>query len=144
MGNITIRSKIVKEWAAIVGDSLAAVSQPVFLKNMTLFVYVYQGIWVDSFLFQQKEILKAISKVVGPNVVDRLYFQIKEQSKETPRKKERKVVQSRMVLLPDHEIRELEDRLPEIQDGELKQIVWRVFLKERARSYRNFSEKMNR
>jgi hypothetical protein len=142
MGDIVTRSKIAKNWPDIVGDSLSRVSRPVFVKNRTLFVDVYPWIWIDSFLFQQKEILNAVSEEVGPNAIERLYFQIREPTGQIP-KKERPAPKSRMVLLPDHEIRELEDRLPEIRDGELREIVRRVFLKERARFYRNLSGRLN-
>lgn len=140
LGNMIRETRISKGWRNIVGDGLSRVSRPAFLKNRVLYVDVFQAIWVESFLFHQADILKSIEALLGPGTVNRLYFKIRVGPEKSAPPRRAKSHGLWKAVLPSHEVREIENSLPGIQDEELRGIVRRVFLKERSRHYKGFLE----
>jgi hypothetical protein len=53
--------KVLEQWETIAGSRLSALSQPIFIRNKTLFVVVENSVALQEMIYSKQNILKNIN-----------------------------------------------------------------------------------
>jgi predicted nucleic acid-binding Zn ribbon protein len=68
------RHALLADWAELVGEQIARVTEPQRIDNGVLFVHVTTAPWRAELSLKRMDILKKLNKAVGANVVRDIRF----------------------------------------------------------------------
>ena len=72
------QASVVPEWAALVGEQIAAVTEPLMITaDGTLFVAVRTNSWMTELSLMEPELLRALNVKEGRPPVQKIRYQIK-------------------------------------------------------------------
>ena len=128
LGNVVALVALQRNWAAIAGSQLAAVSHPVRFRWGELLISVSNAIWLQQMTFYQAQLRRNIRSVVGDVKVSSLRFVLAYASDEPsrPRTSTEGVTQQPELLTADEEHRVWEGTAC-IADAELREAARRAW-----------------
>lgn len=69
-----------KRWPELVGPSVSAVSEPVSLRNGTLYIWVKNAAWMQQLVFARDQIKNTLNQKLGENVVQAVQLTLDRRS----------------------------------------------------------------
>jgi predicted nucleic acid-binding Zn ribbon protein len=75
------KEKILSAWDEIVGEPIASVSRPSYIKGKKLFVCVSDSMWLQELKFLEGMILDKLNQYVGERLIEGIYFKIDTEGK---------------------------------------------------------------
>jgi predicted nucleic acid-binding Zn ribbon protein len=71
------QASVVPEWPALVGDSIASVTEPLFIaRDGTLFVAVQTNSWMSELAMMERQLLQRINEGSGRSRVARIHWRL--------------------------------------------------------------------
>jgi predicted nucleic acid-binding Zn ribbon protein len=118
---------IFPAWRKIVGENIAAQTQPCFIRNRILFIDVSHSTWIQQLQFLKPKLLENIKEFLGENLIEDVRFRL---GKVNPQPSFRKASHIREEKRLDRETSQLiEDLLKSIDDEEVKKLLRNIFIK---------------
>ncbi len=120
-------------WNNVVGEHVSRHAQPDFMKNKILFVKVSSSPWMQQLHYMGMGIVEALNKRLGTHIIEEIRFKLGEvdpqwKSTTTP------LQSSNPIPSPGKGIsKEIRKSLSPIRDGQMKEILGRVILKDLRR-----------
>ena len=68
---------LLRDWAAVVGDQLAAHSRPLTLRGGTLTIAADEGAWATQLRWLEADLLRSLEAALGPAVVTRVSVRVR-------------------------------------------------------------------
>ncbi len=120
-------------WNSVVGEHVSRHAQPDFMRNKILFVKVSSSPWMQQLHYMGVGIVEALKKRLGTHIIEEIRFKLGEvdpqlKSTTTP------LQSSNPIPSPGKGIsKEIRKTLSPIKDGQMKEILGRVILKDLGR-----------
>ncbi|HUU50049.1 MAG TPA: DUF721 domain-containing protein [Nitrospinota bacterium] len=68
--------RILDIWDKVVGEQIAAVTRPGYIKGKTLYIFVRDSIWLQELKFLERMIIEKLNNKVGGKIIENIYFKI--------------------------------------------------------------------
>lgn len=68
--------KILDIWDKVVGEQIAAVTRPGYVKGKILYIFVRDSIWLQELIFLERMIIEKLNNKIGDNIIESIYFKI--------------------------------------------------------------------
>jgi predicted nucleic acid-binding Zn ribbon protein len=69
-----LRWKLWKKWPEFVGPTMAAVSEPVALRNGVLSVWVKNAAWMQQMVFLKQQMRKTLNQKLGEDLIHEIHL----------------------------------------------------------------------
>lgn len=119
------RNEVVRRWKEVVGPAVAKMTNPVEVKNRTLYVEVRDSVWLQQMVYVKESVRRALNEAIGEEVLDRVYFRqadgtIRPEGEEdiVQRSEEEERRKRSVTHIPSPV--EAEEELTKIQDTEVR------------------------
>lgn len=120
------------QWRDLVGEQVAAHSEPIRLNFKHLLVMVDNPAWVHHLTFLKPELMEKIRRFLGKETVTEIRFKVGSLSKSSPSPSLSPPVRPLRILLDEEEAALVEEYLRPLQDPALKErmrsLITRSFL----------------
>lgn len=128
--------KVKEAWLDAVGESIARRSGPTELAKGTLYVVVESPTWLNELRYVEKDIVTRVNdryRELTPGTTDSPVKRLSLRAGTVPTLPKRKVKKSEPLPEPTaDEERDVDDRLKDVTDPELREAARRMLLAERA------------
>lgn len=74
------RWKLWKKWPEFVGPTVSSVSEPVSLRNGTLYVWVKNAAWLQQLIFAREQIRATINQKLGEETIKSVHLTLDRRS----------------------------------------------------------------
>jgi len=68
--------KVLDIWDGVVGEQIAVVTRPRYIKGKTLYIFVRDSIWLQELKFLERMIIEKLNNKVGGKIIENIYFKI--------------------------------------------------------------------
>ena len=69
-----LENRLIGNWGKVLGSGVANATRKIYISNRTLFVYLDSSVMRHELLMIRSQILEALNKSVGSQVVDNIIF----------------------------------------------------------------------
>lgn len=133
-----LEAKVLAAWASAVGEPVARNTQPISLTNGKLTVYAVNSVLITELSLLKQLVTKKINHAVGKTAVDDLQFFVKPikscARKMQPRQRSKRLNSLEKVALTPDIMEQIDQKVAEVEDTELKACLKRVFIKQSQRA----------
>lgn len=127
--------KILEEWVDIVGQDMAANTQPVKVRGGVLHVKVSNSIWMQQLQFIKEKILNKINRRLAEVFLKDIWFFIGEIPPKNPpgqqEQREKKGSGERAKLVSQVIQKEIASEIRQIKDPEIKELLISIYIKNK-------------
>jgi len=128
-GRRIAEEKIFSKWGEIVGDTVAANTEPVRISNHLLWVKVSNAIWMHQLQFMKELIVKKLNEKLENSSVEDLRFFVGEIGSPAQKDDERNCPPLKDFILTKGEKELIAKEVAGISDPELRKALSAIFLK---------------
>jgi len=106
-------------WDSVVGEQMAKVAQPEFVRDGCLFVITKSSVWANELTFYKKDIITKLNARVGVTVIKEIVFKVGKisRSKRTAATGERSSPNLDGIKLTDEELKSIDETI-QVSDEE--------------------------
>jgi hypothetical protein len=120
-------SRLIGAWEQIVGKGVAEATEPARLQNRNLQVKVVNSVWMQQLQFHKKLMIQKVNEFLGEPFLEDLRFILGEKAKERPKQTKREAIPIRELGREERE--KVEKELRGLSDGEMREVLSRLFAK---------------
>jgi hypothetical protein len=119
------KHKALIVWERVCGSRVAAFSMAKKLTGDKLHVVVKDHIWASEMSMQEYEFLKRYSKILGKNIVNKIYFKAdpSEFGKKKKNREDEEGFEHEKIELNEQERKKIDDVLTEIKDDKTRMLA---------------------
>jgi len=114
-------------WEEIVGPEVASKTRPEFFSGKCLFITVEHSSWMHQLNFLKDPIIRNINRKLGFEAASEIRFRIGTLDGPEPRPQK---TRSEKIRISRAEKEEIESSLPLISSPEIREILYRIMLKD--------------
>ena len=133
-----LEAKVLAAWTSAVGEPVARNTQPISLTKGKLTVYAVNSVLITELSLLKQLVTKKINHAVGKTAVDDLQFFVKPikscARKMQPRQRSKRLNSLEKVVLTPDIMEQIDQKVAEVEDTELKACLRRVFIKQSQRA----------
>lgn len=127
-GKKLLELSVLAEYEKIVGDKIASISRPSFIKNEVLFIGVQSPVWSQQLHFFKNDILEKVNNHFGRPVIKDIKFHISPF--EDNKVKAIFKISDKKTVVPDKKLKLVYNISSEIKDTDLRRKFEELMMKD--------------
>ncbi len=113
---------IWNRWFELVGERLAARTQPLSLQEGVLTLTVASSAWLNELSFMRADLVRRINEVLGSGTVNAIRFVVGQVCPSLPLPMPRVAVRAEVEIPPEY-LKEVEQETDGVSDAELRGVI---------------------